>query len=599
MDELISPKIDTEKLKDNLLKYFVKVYGEKHREYIKNKLNNCLEIILYNSVDEVERYIRTKQDRMRLELTVEFLRENGIEISNEMEDKIIKDQNSSLLDDIPETKDMTKLYFESNRYGNNEFCGFRLCFMNPNVSNSAWLNTNRQRFLKELGAKIGPDEDIDAFLQSENGKQYKDLIERQKQIIINLDKKYQLFTDEYEDIYKSIDRFNGIKKQINSKYAIRFLSDITSFLTDKDIQKIAEYNSKGDFHGFNRFFYDLDCYNTIFKSLQYGSLIEAFSTENNLILDSLEASQFMKDNIINDRLEYFKNMGLNDDNKSYDELINTLNLGVIPSAERVDKLIECRLKYKEMANDDYFRLASNYDDIEKQFNDMNLAYESDLTPSHLASGCQYTVPNVRKDNLDVVGVVYYSPLKTLEGYADVQFIHEINHVLELNLIEIKNNKPLYKTGFCLYDNDNELSNRELLSETINQDIAMSVTKLMHEDGFYIFDDARYAKIKGSTEYEHNNVIVGDFYNNYRQEIIDSRVSVNLSSLTDVVGEDNFESLNNTVNEFSSLPYFRVMMDIHDNKDTPLRNAGLDLLNKGTDIINLMKSYNVDSSYGVK
>lgn len=598
MDELISPTMDIENLKNNLFKYFVKFYGEKHSEYIRDKLDNCLEIILYNSVDDIARHLRAKNDRKKLELTVDFLRENGIEISDDLKDKIIEEKNSSLLNDIPHAKDMVKLYFDSNRYGDNEFCGFRLCFMNQNVSNDTWLNTNRQKFLKELGVEIA-DGDIDDFLNSEAGKPYNDLIEKQKQIISKLDEKYQEFSTGYEELYKSVDRYDNIKKQINAKYSLQFLSSISHLLTDKDVCAITEYSSKGDLAGFSRFFYNFDCYNIVFKSLQCESLIETFSSESDLALASVETSNFVKNSIINDRMNYFRLMKLNDDNKSYDELMHSLEEKDIPNSKLIDELIETREKYQKMANDEYFRMSSNYDNIEKQFNDMNLVYSSDITLDDLSSGCQYTSPNVRKDNFDVVGVVYYSPLKTSEGYADVQFIHEVNHVLELNLLEIKNSEPLYKTGFCLYDSKDELSNRELFSETINQDIAMGVTKMMHDDGFYIFDDPKYAKIKGSTEYEHNNVIVGEFYNTFRQEIIDSRVSHDLSGLNSAIGEDNFESLNNTVNEFSSLPYLNVMFDIRDNKDTPLRNKGLELISRSEEITNSMKTYSANTSYGAK
>lgn len=503
------------------------------------------------------------------------------------------------MDSIPHAKDLLNLYFESGSYGDSNFCGFRLCFMNSEVNNNTWLNTNRQRFLKKLGAEISADEDIEKFLQSEAGQPYNALIEKQRQIIGHLDMKYQQFSKQHEVLYEEIDRYDNLKKQINAKYSIEFLSSIANLLTDRDLNKINEYGAKGDYEGFIRFFYDFDCYHTIFKSLQYGSLIEAFSSEKSRALESVETSRFMKNTIINDRLEYFKRMGLNDDNKTYEELMKCLDVKNVPDAKMVDSFIECRLKYQEMANDEYFRLSSDYASIEKKFNDMDLVYDSDITIADLSSGCQYTSPNVRKDNLDVVGVFYYSPLKTLEGYADVQFIHEINHVIELNLIEIKNNEPVYRTGFCTYNNDGEVSNKEQFSETVNQDIAMGITKMMHDDGFYIFDNPKYSKIKGSTEYEHNNVIVGDFYNMYRQEIIDSRVSNSLLPLTSIVGEDNFERLNATVNEFCSLPFLNVMMDIRNNKDTPLRNKGLDLINTSSEIITSMQSYSSNASYGSK
>lgn len=104
-------------------------------------------------------------------------------------------------------------------------------------------------------------------------------------------------------------------------------------LTDKDVQTITEYSSKGDLVGFSRFFYNLDCYNTVFKSLKHRSSIEAFSSKSGLVLASVGTSNFVKNSIINDRMDYFRLMKLNDDNKLYDELMHSLDEKDIPNSK--------------------------------------------------------------------------------------------------------------------------------------------------------------------------------------------------------------------------------------------------------------------------
>ena len=66
---------------------------------------------------------------------------------------------------------------------------------------------------------------------------------------------------------------------------------------------------------------------------------------------------------------------------------------------------------------------------------------------------------------------------------------------------------------------------------------------MHEKVIHILDSSRNSKVKGNTSYEASFFIIKDFYKEFRDEIIKSRCNGNIKEILDVVGEKNFNDLN--------------------------------------------------------
>lgn len=141
---------------------------------------------------------------------------------------------------------------------------------------------------------------------------------------------------------------------------------------------------------------------------------------------------------------------------------------------------------------------------------------------------------------------------------DVTVIHELNHALEMHTLSIdeKGTKSI-----CGWDYDQtEFKNRveyneleysgitrgnELISEYVNDRLAQEITDVLHNQGKYIFFKERSNDTSG---YMIAKVLLEDFYQQYKETIIKSRSNGNIELLYEKVGKENFEELNDLVNE---------------------------------------------------
>ena len=94
---------------------------------------------------------------------------------------------------------------------------------------------------------------------------------------------------------------------------------------------------------------------------------------------------------------------------------------------------------------------------------------------------------------------------------------------------------------------------------------------MHNQGIYLFDNKEKAKIRGGTSYEKMGILVKDFYQTYKEDIIESRLTGNLEKLFSKVGYDNMIDLNQLVSKygehFSGFNYYQLIDDLKAKNDT--------------------------------
>jgi hypothetical protein len=183
---------------------------------------------------------------------------------------------------------------------------------------------------------------------------------------------------------------------------------------------------------------------------------------------------------------------------------------------------------------------------------------------------------------EVVPILIYSPESATEEYRDVMFVHEIVHAVELSLTNPQEKLDHYKCGFEHFD-DEDKREYEAFNEIITQFIAMEITESLHEDGMYLFNTGKNAKIKGGTSYEQYNFLVNDFYQNYKNEILESRLDNNLDLLFNTVGKENFDSLNKLISEYKNLPYYELMDDLMNKRTTQLTNDLNSILTKSEEV----------------
>ena len=131
---------------------------------------------------------------------------------------------------------------------------------------------------------------------------------------------------------------------------------------------------------------------------------------------------------------------------------------------------------------------------------------------------------------------------------------------------------------------------EFFSENLHQELAIEVTRRLHEKGIYLYGDPKLARETGSTTYEHYNVITKNFQKEYREEMIDGMMAPTRDGITESVGKENFENLNAAVSEYAKLPYYKMMDDILAKRDTDLTRKRTELANRGAKIVKDMKEY---------
>ena len=94
-------------------------------------------------------------------------------------------------------------------------------------------------------------------------------------------------------------------------------------------------------------------------------------------------------------------------------------------------------------------------------------------------------------------------------------------------------------------------------------------------------------------------IVRDFYNTYKKEIIESRKNGDMTQLFEVVGKENFESLNELFHEFykefSGANYYSLMNDLIEKRETERTKKRAEIIMKKDKIFEAMQEHSKSHS----
>ena len=141
---------------------------------------------------------------------------------------------------------------------------------------------------------------------------------------------------------------------------------------------------------------------------------------------------------------------------------------------------------------------------------------------------------------------------------------------------------------------------ELFNEIINELISQEITEILFSLNGYIFNTKEDAKIKGGTSYENSLFLVKEFYNTYKKEIIESRRTGDMTELFNVVGKENFESLNKLFHEFyESFPgmsFYSLVQSINKKEETEQTKKFYELVDKRNEILKSMEEYSQNKGY---
>ena len=279
-----------------------------------------------------------------------------------------------------------------------------------------------------------------------------------------------------------------------------------------------------------------------------------------------------------------------------------------PPKEVTDKISKLRNSLYCQEQEEYITSTMMYQEQLNEINKLGLL-DRDISYNYtkLSKNITCINPNVIKvgDTYKLHSLLLFS-INQPNDYFDKNLLHEFNHLMELSKLKIADNQYQVLCGFdivpgTLEDRNAEDSQEkihrefELLNEIINELISQEITTQMHNQGIYLFDNKEKAKIRGGTSYEKMGILVKDFYQTYKEDIIESRLTGNLEKLFSKVGYDNMIDLNQLVSKygehFSGFNYYQLIDDLKAKNDTEEVRYFKSSIEKANQILEKMTNQN--------
>ena len=604
-------QINIDDIKPVLTDTIVEVYGEKYRTQIVDRLDN-LYINLYVTASDIRNDYYSKNYHALDMLSVYFLKKLGVEVSKETEDEVYKNGVFRLSD---EQKNILYQIFQSQTFSEQ---GMIFAFNDELLNSEQEFVRNkaiqeRCKILKSLGLNISP-ENYDEVIKSKEGKMFLDAAKKIYDIADECRAKYEVFKESHRDYIEYLNELNNYKQELDFKYLKIYAQRILSYCSQEernDIEQALNKNSDNQYSFLN----DADK-EGMYLTLSGVPMVLSFGKDAQEILE--EGNEYFASQIKQARMKYFKNKGLDlgDNYELYEKSDEAKKL--IPKPEIVEKLYEIKQKCDEEKEEEYFLNTGNYAICKKNILSQNLRMEDSFSRKFVDSGAICTTPNIKEDdngNYQLFNVVHLPIVKMIEGYKDEQIIHELLHCVETTMEPISGNKVHIKSGLDEFTDDickdkdeiivddrteAEQTKREyeLLSENLHQELSIRVTEKLHQKGIYIVDDPKIAKERGGTAYEPYSVITAGFQERFLDKIIDGMMQENSNALTSVVGKDNLSRLNECVKEYAKIPYYHLMNDLRNNKDTELTRKRQELISRGKQIVEEMGRHERQGEYSI-
>lgn len=560
--------INFKELKPKLLKGFTKVYGEKYSKIIEDRLNG-LYLNTYISADHFSNFInKIKIDKER-EITAEFLSDLGYDLTAEEKMKISNGYTHELSD---EKKKILNMCFSRNEYSENSWSDITAFAEDEDYEKmddfgKKKCDEKKSKVLNALGANV-TKENYRELMTNGYLNQILNKVEKIKVCYKKSNVKYLEFQKEYSEELKEVKRCQEVKKHLEEESSISYLDEISEFLSEDEKQEIIDANNPKKFSRKNIYFN---------HNLGITPMIESFGSEVEAELAS--AKDWQKNYIFSDRIKFFKEKGI-DLGNNYELYMQSEEVkNIIPNTEFVDKIISIKNKHKDIFKKKYIEQTGSYIENIQKTDKLNLLEPQEFDSKFIESGVICVTTNMVEgsEGKKIKPIVHIPVFNLLKEYSDVLFVHEIGHAIELELLQDENS-IMYKTGFEYIESEIAGNNTqedksvrrktEIISEVIHQKLAIEVTDSMHKDGDFLIGNPDIQKIVGGASYENSFPVLRDFYNQYREDIIEGRMSdEGFAKLNQKVPTQLFEGLNSLVNDHSNLPWTSIMFATVEGRET--------------------------------
>lgn len=606
-----------------LVEVFVNFYGEECREYINNKFNNMILVGYYgrdtlnNLISEMKKkltkqYVKEVFDKFQIEYNDEgkYTAGNTFDYINlfpiidvyEYITMIKKGEKELLKEEQLRRYNIFKKYIPQlefddfvNREISDELINKLPYYIRSNID--YWVLeydisktiTNKKNSVIDKIKQLCPDVTYDNVDEL--------ILDGKLDGLFNIGKEFNNACIKYREYNEKninkyvllVDKLNDLKRKIECKYLIQYYTELKDYLNKEDQDKLVELATKDEIYSS-----DLGDIDVLFgNSLNIGSTLDSsgaiqyFDSQSEEELKKRDVKLYRQETIKSNRIKYFKYHGI-DLGDNYEDYVNNPKCREIwPSQEMVARIEERYNYYRNKANIEYFTNFDIYKETMDKTTSMGLLDNDGLfRPEMFLRQQTCVLTNIRENHEEYELYPLVCIYARHNEFDDKTLIHELNHLFELTLT--KANKDGYE-AICGWDilncpinndmhtdtinTDRERRGYESFNEIINELLTRKITKEMHDSGVFILNSQDSYRDRGGTTYDFSSFLVEEFFNEYLNDIIESRRNNNIEIIWNKVGKENFDDLNQLFHEFNDtfteFVYYRLYDDLKNKRDSKL------------------------------
>lgn len=518
-----------------IIEAFVSFYGEEERDYIEDKFKKVF-IVSYGSPKSYERIIE----------------KNDKKVKDYLEEKLLADLK------IPRNlkhRFLESLFGEHEIFNNETPIEEYIKYLNNDISEISYSK------IKKLLNYFGKNTNADVLIKYIKKGGYEEL-NKVIEVYKKIKEEYHKYLESTKVYRDYIVRCQDLYSKLETKYLKKYIDEIKDVFTKEEFQELENFLNKK---------LSYDKLSSRIKNyigtnpLNSPPLVESFSGESEIIIQKDDSWQ--KRSIIQDRITYFKNLGINLGENYQRYQMNKEAKLATPTEELVNHLKIGRESIRNELMTEYYESLPEYVKYRQEITSLNLLDREDgFNARAYHRNATFTCPNIVYDgtNYHLKQLLFIS-MGSREEYLDNILIHEFNHIYETVLKEVTPSNYLCIGGWEAlegeitknYDSSKPIDHQrnfrsyELFNEIINELLSQEICASMHQNSNYILNTPKESKITDGTTYELALFLVNDFYQKYKKAIIASRKNGNIDIIYNEVGKENFEALNSLIVKFKS------------------------------------------------
>lgn len=534
--------LDLEQYKTYVAQAFIHVYGEKYHDIIQDRIERTL-ILNYNDVEGLKHYINRLLIIKSFQLGISFLKQIGYDVT-----KYEEKRNIEVIDD-------EELYILLRPYLGNAYD----CFDDSEYVRIKALHSNEYGFVELLNEmykeKEITEENLHEFMRSDDYKKILEKIKEYNKIYDELQKEYKIYEETLKDYKKYIDLERKRKSEIYEDGIKRIITKIYPYLPSALKEK---FNNSTQEEIKVILFGVIDD-----NDFTDGLLLDFFDRKNISKLNSNNVKIYNKNFIKEWQISYLKNFDIDlpnreiihstkeEDLDTYLKFLEREDVKeLIPSSDIIDIIHEI---CDEEANNCLKEYYTERDDFKKimKFCNLDSSYENWLLSFIKSKKICITGEGATIDGR-YASVMFYTVRKLEFGNMAINYIHEMGHICD----DMANTMSGIEINDCNIKNPYNNSKRkyEVMNEALNDIFTMEAANFLNSINIYLFEE----KENTNLDYYANNMgtltkdILRPLVRLYRDYVIEAKINADKSILTNYIGEENFEELNDIVNKVEYL-----------------------------------------------